>query len=116
MGSDLAWTAPILSQPLNQNQPLISSLISSYNSVSVEFNSIPLQAMYYRLVRLSRCFTSQTSSNELLNFGIINHGYYLCSCAPCDWERALRLEPGFTPTHGIRLLSRSNSELSDSQP
>ena len=34
MGSDLAWTAPILTQPLNQNQPLISSLISSYNSVS----------------------------------------------------------------------------------
>ena len=34
MGSDLAWTAPILTQPLNQNQPLISSLISSYNSDS----------------------------------------------------------------------------------
>ena len=34
MGSDLAWTALILTQPLNQNQPLISSLISSYNSVS----------------------------------------------------------------------------------
>ena len=45
MGSDLAWTAPILSQPLNQNQPLISSLISFYNSVSVEFNSIPLQCI-----------------------------------------------------------------------
>ena len=118
MGSDLAWTAPILSQPLNQNQPLISSLISIHNSVSVEFNSIPLQAMYYPPCETILLFYQPDFLKriiELWNYKAM-YIYYLRSRAPCDWERALRLEPGFTPTHGIRLLSRSNSELSDSQP
>ena len=117
MGSDLAWTAPILTQPLNQNQPLISSLISSYNSVSVEFNSIPLQAMYYRLLMTS-CWLiafSEISSNESLTLESKPCRYYLRSRAPRDWKRALRFEPGLRQLR-IKLLSHSNSELSDSQP
>ena len=119
MGSDLAWTAPILTQPLNQNQLLISSLISSYNSVSVEFNSIPLQAMYYRPFRIS-CWLvafSETSSNESLTLESKPCRYIITFVAVLlvigkehsVLSRVLR-------QLRIKLLSHSNSELSDSQP
>ena len=78
MGSDLAWTAPILSQPLNQNQPLISSLISFYNSVSVEFNSIPLQCIIAFLGYILPAHSIQRDFlKQIIHFGIIKPCRYI---------------------------------------